>query len=364
LISLLICNVLCKTTWDKLSKNYTFEQYKREFFKKYSSQEEENLRRALFERRLAKILLHNADTTKTWKEGVNHLTDRSENERNAMKGFDKALGYYNQKIEGYNLHLLPKIEKAELPVTVDWRIKGVISPIKDQGECGSCWTFGSTEAIESYYVMKYGLGYLTDLSEQQALDCTPNPNDCGGTGGCGGGTAELVYQQMMKTGQTTEWQYSYTSYYGSAFQCTFNQTTPYAFLSNYTVLPSNQYEPVMNALANVGPLAINVMASTWSDYEKGVFDGCPSNNIDIDHVVLLVGYGVDPTGGPYWLIRNSWSTVWGEDGYMKLKRNTVNTPCGIDYTPQDGTGCNGGPTQVTVCGTCGILYDVSFPIIR
>jgi cathepsin L len=362
-VSLFICNALCKTTWDKLSKNYTFEHYKREFGKHYASKEEENLRRIVFNIRLSKILFHNADTTKTWKEGVNHLTDRTESELNAMKGFDKALGYAKKIPEGYNLQYMPK-DVPELPVTVDWRTKGIISPVKDQGQCGSCWTFGSTEAIESYYALKYGIGYLTDLSEQQALDCTPNPNDCGGTGGCGGGTAELVYAQMMKTGMTTEWQYSYNSYFGAAYQCRFNQTTPYAFLTNYTVLPSNQYLPVMNSIADVGPLAINVMASTWSDYESGVFDGCPSTNIDIDHVVLLIGYGVDPTGGAYWLVRNSWSPKWGEDGYIKLKRHTSTTPCGIDYTPQDGIGCNGGPSQVTVCGTCGVLYDTSFPIIR
>jgi len=363
LIVCFLCSGFAKTTWDKLSRNYSFEQYKREFGKSYASVEEEKLRRIMFKTRLSKILLHNADVTKTWKEGVNHLTDSTESERNSMKGFDKSLAYSTKQPEGYNLQFLAKAT-GELPVTVDWRTKGIISPVKDQGQCGSCWTFGSTESIESYYAMKYGPGMMTDLSEQQALDCTANPNDCGGTGGCGGGTAELVFAQMMKTGMTTEWQYSYQSYFATAYQCRFNQTTPYAFLSNYTVLPSNQYDPVMNHLATGGPLAINVMASTWTDYESGVYDGCPSTNVDIDHVVLLIGYGVDPKGGPYWLVRNSWSPTWGEDGYIRLKRSTTNTPCGIDYNPQDGTGCNGGPSQVTVCGTCGLLYDTSFPIIR
>jgi len=322
-----------------------------------------NLRRIVFNTRLSKILRHNADLTKTWKEGVNHLTDRTEKEIQVKLGYDNDLARKTLKPEGYNLQYLPR-GIPELPVTVDWRTKGVISPVKDQGECGSCWTFAATESIESHYTLKHGVGYMTDLSEQQALDCTPNPNECGGTGGCQGGTCELVYAQMMKTGMTTEWMYSYDSYYGANFQCRFNQTTPYAFLSNYTKLPSNQYEPLMASVATLGPVAISVMASTWTNYESGIYDGCPSTNIDIDHAVLLIGYGVDPKGGPYWLVRNSWSPKWGEDGYIRLKRHTSNTPCGIDYSPQDGTGCKNGPPQVTVCGTCGILYDTSFPIIN
>lgn len=86
----------------------------------------------------------------------------------------------------------------QIPTSVDWRDKGIISAVKDQGQCGSCWTFGTSETIESYWMME--TGEFTDLSEQQMLDCTPNPNHCGGTGGCQGGTAELIYEQLVKTG--------------------------------------------------------------------------------------------------------------------------------------------------------------------
>jgi len=255
-----------------------------------------------------------------------------------------------------------------LPDSFDWRTKNIVSAVKDQGECGSCWTFASTESIESAYALKNGAGLITDLSEQQVLDCTPNPDQCGGTGGCQGGTAELVYANMMKMGGiTTEWYYPYISYYGSNYQCHYNSsvTIPYAQLSNYTKLPSNQYDPLINALVQNGPIAITVMASTWSDYESGVYAGCPKTNIDLDHAVLLVGYGTDSSSGvDYWLIRNSWSPKWGEDGYIKLRRDSgTNISCGIDYNPQDGTGCKNGPPQVTACGMCGILYDSSFPII-
>eukprot|EP01091_Cochliopodium_minus_P011395 TRINITY_DN320_c0_g1_i1.p1 TRINITY_DN320_c0_g1~~TRINITY_DN320_c0_g1_i1.p1 ORF type:complete len:384 (+),score=116.33 TRINITY_DN320_c0_g1_i1:41-1153(+) len=365
LLLLAIYLVLCysKTTWDQLD-NYKFEQYKQEFKKNYANAQEEEMRRKIFEKKIMKIRRHNQDSTKTWKEGVNHLSDRTPHEINRMRGHNKniAAQWKHSREEGYNY---VKQNTVQLPDTVDWRTKGVISAVKDQGECGSCWTFGSTESIESHYALKYGSGLLTDLSEQQILDCIPNPDGCGGTGGCLGGVPELVYEGLMKTGITTEWMYPYVSYFGANFTCkvTPNNTNivSYAQIQNYTKLPSNNYEAVITTLATTGPLAINVAAAAWVDYESGIYTGCPQTNVDIDHVVLLVGYGVE-NGSPYWLVRNSWSPKWGDEGYIKLYRHT-SAFCGIDYSPQDGTGCNNGPKQVTVCGSCGILYDVSYPII-
>ena len=142
-----------------------------------------------------------------------------------------------------------------------------------------------------------------------------------------------------------------------------NKTTPpVAKLQGYQTLPANELTPVMNALSSHGPLAINVDATAWDDYESGVFTGCDMTNPDIDHVVQLVGYGTDSSSSQdYWLVRNSWSPSWGEDGYIRLARATSNPPCGVDSTPQAGTGCNGGPANVTVCGSCGVLYSVSYP---
>jgi len=105
-----------------------------------------------------------------------------------------------------------------------------------------------------------------------------------------------------------------------------------------------------------------VDASAWGEYETGVFDGCNATNPDIDHVVQLVGYGTDDVYGDYWLVRNSWSPKWGELGYIRIARSS-NVTCGVDLRPQDGTGCNGGPSTVSVCGECAILYDVSYPVI-
>jgi len=172
---------------------------------------------------------------------------------------------------------------------------------------------------------------------------------------------------MVNGGLSSEWTYPYTSYSGNNFQCQFNGTTnnsAFAKLSGFKGLPSNKYEPLLAAVATVGPIAISVDASSWSAYESGVFDGCNQVNPDIDHAVQLVGYGVDNQLGSYWLVRNSWNPGWGEQGYVRIRRtDQEGKRCGIDMHPSDGTGCNGGPANVTVCGTCGLLYDSTYPIV-
>jgi len=136
-----------------------------------------------------------------------------------------------------------------------------------------------------------------------------------------------------------------------------------ATLRGYETLPRNDYAAVMNHLATVGPLAVSVDASEWSLYGGGVFDGCDySKNIAVNHVVQLVGYGTDSKDGDYWIVRNSWGTEWGEDGYIRLKRESE-TQCGTDNSPLMGTGCvNDGKDIITVCGQCAVLFDVCYPI--
>jgi len=351
------------TRWHQL-QDYSFDKYVKEFGKEYRGQEYER-RKAVFEANLNDIRSHNLDDSKTWKRGVNQLTDSTPQELRRLLGLDKGLLHASKAKNAARIPIdHTPVDLSDLPGAIDWRDRGVVSAVKDQGQCGSCWTFGTAETVETHWAIRNK--QLTDLSEQQILDCTPNTNDCGGTGGCGGGTAELAYQKIMQLGGlTTEWLYPYVSYWGNNFKCSFNSsvTRPFAKLTNYVVLPSNEYAPVLKALVNVGPLAINVDASAWFSYESGVFDGCNQTNPDIDHVVQLVGYGSDTKYGDYWLVRNSWTPAWGEYGYIRLRRDAVKQQCGMDIKPQDGTGCNGGPTEVKVCGACGLLYDVSYPVV-
>ena len=120
----------------------------------------------------------------------------------------------------------------------------------------------------------------------------------------------------------------------------------------------------MQHLAEVGPLAVSVYASSWGAYSGGVFEGCSyDSNIALNHAVQLVGYGTDEALGDYWIVRNSWGSRGGEDGYIRLKRDSA-AQCGTDSTPMDGTACSGGPgsDEQHVCGQCGVLFDVSYPL--
>jgi cathepsin L len=116
----------------------------------------------------------------------------------------------------------------------------------------------------------------------------------------------------------------------------------------------------MDAVANYGPISVIVDSSYFGSYQSGIFNGCNQTSPDLNHAVQLVGYGTE-NGIDYWIIRNSWGSDWGENGYMRMARLASPT-CGTDITPSHGSGCDGGPKTVNVCGTCGILYDPSYPI--
>jgi len=354
LISALI-NFYSAVRWNQLH-SYKFHDYCAEFDKVYRDTDEIRFRRELFTQRLHQVRRHNSDLTKTWKLGINKFSDRTEEELSYLRGAIRA----NSEMKQFNepKHLKTKVS---IPNQIDWRQMGVISPVKDQGECGSCWSFASAETVESYYALK--TGKMAILSEQQILDCTPNPNQCGGTGGCGGATAELAYAQIISMGGlSSEWTYSYNSYFGDNFECNMTRYRAVAKLGGYTNLPTNDAKPILKHLTTTGPLAVSVDASTWSFYEEGVFDGCNQTNPDLDHAVQLVGFGTDAKFGDYWLIRNSWSPSWGEQGYIRLKR-TAQPRCGYDITPGDGDGCKNQTQPEYVCGTCGVVYDALFPIV-
>jgi len=362
------------TRWYQLDSSYSFDLYKKEFHKKYESPQEETLRREIFTLKLKQILAHNSDSSSTWKMGVNQFTDRTKEEFSKVLGVRKDMLFESreskERIERSTSLQQLKIQHKQTvdpyPPSVDWRARGVISAVKDQGQCGSCWSFASSETLESHWAIV--TGELANLSEQQILDCTLNPKQCGGTGGCGGGTTEVAYQTIIdkQGGLSSEWTYPYNSYFGDNFdECDFSSQTPaVAMLESFTDLPSNLPDPVMYTLAYVGPLAISVDASGWDNYESGVFTGCNLQNPDLDHGVQLVGYGEDRDGnGDFWLVRNSWSAYWGESGYIRIAKSD-NITCGVDLNPSDGDGCLHGPPNVTVCGPCGLLYDPVLPIVK
>lgn len=128
----------------------------------------------------------------------------------------------------------------------------------------------------------------------------------------------------------------------------------------FVKLPANNPDAMLATLASTGPLSVNVDASTWHLYTGGIYNGCVGPNLDINHVVQAVGYGVDSNNNQYWLVRNSWGTSWGESGYIRLYRGPLET-CYVDNTPGDGTACKNETQPQHVCGTCGIWFDTSYP---
>lgn len=334
-------------------QEYSFQDFLQEYKKSYANGTEYDLRKTIFDTRVASFVKHNSENH-GYKMNVNKFADMSQEEINRFKGYNKAQG--RERVSSAEAPFYPAGDIAD---SLDWRTKGAITPVKDQEACGSCWAFGSAETLESVTFIK--TGKLPVLAPQQFVDCAPNPKHCGGTGGCEGSIPELAYGWLKTTnGMATEEEYPYTGQDGTCKKT----KTPAATVTGFVNVPSNNYTAVMSALQG-RPLAITVAAEPWQFYDSGVYNGCSKfgASTDLDHVVQLVGYGTSTLGKDYWLVRNSWGAEWGEKGYIRIKRNTNEDFCFTDTKPADGTGCTGGPSSVKACGSCGILYDPVYPLV-
>jgi len=335
----------------------SFDEYAVQFGKTYISPTERQMRAMIFDTNVKAIAAHNADPSNGYHKGINQFTDLTSNEfrQRFLANKKHPRVFSNEQAPEFHIQL------GDLPTSLDWREKGIITPVKNQASCGSCWAFASTESVESHAALGSGKAPVI-LAPQQLVNCAKNSQHCGGTGGCEGSIPELAFQYVVEAGgMALE---SQIPYKGRDMACTYsNATMPAAVtMTGYIKLPENNYTAVMNALATIGPLAINVEADTWSSYSGGIMpaSGCNQISTDIDHVVQLVGYGSEG-GKDYWLVRNSWGPSWGEKGYIRLLRTADGLPCNKDSTPQDGTACEPFPAEVTVCGVCGVLYDASYP---
>jgi cathepsin L len=314
-----------------LTEDEEWEYFKTTHVKTYQSDKHESKSRKNYFDRKQKIEQHNArfaQGKETFTQGHNRFSDLTEAELksilNGHKPSNKPKRYASLKVK----------KGTTLPATVDWRTQGAVTPMQDQGYCGCCYTFSSTGALEGQIFLK--TGKLVKLSEQNLIDCSASY----GNNGCDGGAAENCFTYVSKNGLETESAYPYN-------QQTYNDydyaTDPFpescTYSSKKNAVPSisgyKSVTPTESALqiavATIGPIAIAIDASlqSFQNYKGGVYNdtACKNGNNDLDHAVLLVGYGT-LNGIPYWLVKNSWNTGWGVEGYVYMARNQKNM-CGV-----------------------------------
>jgi cathepsin L len=333
----------------------TFSHYKTTFGKVYASEEEHKFRELIFQENIKKIEAINRNPKNTWKAGINQFTDLLSTEMKSLLGYNRNAAFF-MRGNAKPAHTPSRDFLQNLPDEIDWRKQGKVNPVKDQGSCGSCWAFSAAAVLESHVAIQ--TGKLLSFSEQQLVDCAPNPQHCGGTGGCEGSTQELGFDYAHHASIVSEKDYAYRARDGT---CQDKSKKKVASIDGYVKLPENDYNALITAIATQGPIAISVAATEWQFYFSGVYNG--DCGTEINHAVTAVGYGVDSQSGPYWLVRNSWGPSWGEQGHIRVAREATaqDVKCDIDYNPSSGSACEGGPSQITVCGLCGILSDSSYP---
>nr|AHX59270.1 procerain B [Calotropis procera] len=204
----------------------------------------------------------------------------------------------------------------ELPNSVDWREKDVVFPIRNQGQCGSCWTFSAVASIETLIGIKEDR--MIALSEQELLDCERTSY------GCKGGYYTDAFAYVAKKGLTSREKYPYIFQQGQCYQ-----KEKVVKISGYRRIPKNDEKKLQSVVAQqVVSVGVKSKSRDFQHYRSGVFSGACGPRVD--HAVNIVGYGSEG-GVNYWIVRNSWGTNWGENGYMRIPRNSNQSGgyCGI-----------------------------------
>jgi C1A family cysteine protease len=294
-----------------------WENFKKTYNKVYRSYGEELKRKALFQETLEFVNEHNAKYAaglSTFNTAINERSDWTNEEWASILTAQAPTG----------VRAVEPMTETSAPDAHDFRDYNMVTGVKDQQRCGSCWAFAVTGAVEGAWARSTGTLY--SLSEQELVDC--------GDGSCDGGWTSRAYETIMaQGGQMLERDYPYTA---SDDRCKYVNSQAVAHISNYRNAPSMNAPNMANTLYANSPLAVLIDASSKSfqSYSSGVYYDPSCSQSTINHAVLAVGYDMSGSSSQqYWIVKNSWGTGWGDRGYIKMRSgvNQCNIERYVDY---------------------------------
>lgn len=307
--------------------NIAFDEWTKEHGKIYQSWEERQYRQDIWMKNLKMIMAHNVQHKKgekNYEMGMNAYGDMTSEEfkrKTCFRASNSTDNLMIPKIHYKGSEFLAPNGNYTLADSVDYRELGYVTKVKDQGQCGSCWAFSTTGSLEGQIFRK--TGKLISLSEQQLVDCAGKF----GNFGCDGGLMDSAFNYIMSTkGLESEASYPYTA---EDDECTYDKTKAVAGAKGFIDIPAGSEDMLTLALAQNGPIAVAIDASqdSFQFYSKGVYDEPNCSPTELDHGVLAVGFGT-LKGTDYYIVKNSWGSSWGMDGYILMSRNGKNQ-CGI-----------------------------------
>ncbi|NXB34363.1 CATS protein, partial [Eulacestoma nigropectus] len=299
-----------------------WELWKKTYGKEYQPQED-SLRRLTWEKNLWLVTLHNLEHSlglRSYTLGMNHLGDMTSEEVAASLTGLQVRPRPRRNPASQSQSQSQSRPVGDVPEALDWRDKGCVTEVKNQGACGSCWAFSAVGALEAQVKLK--TGNLVSLSAQNLVDCS----GMYGNKGCAGGFMTEAFQYIIDNGGIeSEESYPYTAQNGT---CRYNASARAASCSRFLELPEGDEAALRDAVATVGPVAVAIDATRPSFflYHSGGYDDPQCSQV-VNHGVLVVGYG-SLDNKEYWLVKNSWGVHFGDAGYIRMVRNASNR-CGI-----------------------------------